>query len=123
MIAVAVIAILAAIAIPAFNEQVRKSRRSEALAEAGRVQLAMERWRADNPSYASNSLNAATYPVLVSSSHYKFEWSGTPTATTYTLVAKPQGAQINDRCGDLTAIPNPDPNTNKSLQWATASCN
>ena len=116
MIVVAVIAILAAIAFPSFNEQVRKGRRSEALAEAGRVQLAMERWRADNPSYASNVLNAATYPAATNSSYYTFALSN-QAATTYTLVATAQGGQAGDRCGTLTATAGTKP------QWATASCN
>ena len=102
MIVVAIVAILAAIAFPSFREQVRASRRADALAEAGRVQLAMERWRADNPSYVSNATNAATYPAAVSSPTYAFALSG-QTASTYTLVGTPRGSQASDRCGTLTA--------------------
>ncbi len=116
MIVVAIVAILAAIAYPSFMEQVRSSRRSDALAESGRIQLAMERWRADNPSYATNVLNAATYPAATSSSYYTFALSG-QTATAYTLVATPAGGQASDRCGTLTATAGSKPT------WATNSCN
>lgn len=117
MIVVAVVAILAAIALPAYNEQVRKSRRSEAIAAVGQVQLAMERWRADNPTYANPS-GAATYPTLPASPFYTYALGGQgPTA--YTITATPAGAQAGDRCGNLTA----SQNLTAKPQWATAACN
>lgn len=118
MIVVAVIAILAAIAFPAFNEQVRKSRRSEAASSMGQIQLALERWRADRPSYANSNPAAANYPNAdaFDSTHYDFSLSG-QSGTTYTLTAAPRGAQSGDRCGNLTSGPTSKP------KWATASCN
>lgn len=116
MIVVAVVAILAAIALPSFLEQTRTARRSDALAEVGRVQMAMERWRADNPSYVTNAGNAASYPTVTSSSHYAIALSG-QSATGYTLTATKQGSQTNDRCGNLTATAATKPT------WSTASCN
>ena len=55
MIAVAVVGILMAIAYPSFMDQVRKSRRADAVAALTAVQQAQERWRANQPSYASNA--------------------------------------------------------------------
>ena len=55
MIAVVVVAILAAIAIPSYLDSVRKSRRSDAYTALTAVQQAQERWRANNPSYATNA--------------------------------------------------------------------
>jgi type IV pilus assembly protein PilE len=52
MIAVVIVAIIAAIAIPAFTDAVRKSRRSDAFAALSTVQQAQERWRSNNASYA-----------------------------------------------------------------------
>ncbi len=122
MIVVAIVAILAAIAYPSFMEQVRASRRSDAMAEVGRMQLAMERWRADNPSYATNAANAATYPAPTGAmTTYTFNLGG-QTATTYTLVATPAGSQLGDRCGTLTARAPTAAGANKPT-WATASCN
>lgn len=54
MIAVAVLTIVVSVAAPLFTEQVRKSRRSEALAALAQVQQAQEKWRATNPAYAPN---------------------------------------------------------------------
>lgn len=117
MIVVAVVAILAAIAVPAYNEQVRKSRRSDAIAAVGQVQLAMERWRADNPTYA-NPTAAATYPALPTSPFYTYALTN-QSATAYTITATPAGGQVGDRCGVLTG----SQNLTTKPQWATAACN
>lgn len=116
MIVVAVVAILAAIAFPSFREQVRKSRRSEAMAEVGRLQLAMERWRAERPTYA-NSPASATYPAPVSNTYYTIAIAPGASATSYTVTATPAGSQEGDRCGVLTLTATTKPT------WATASCN
>lgn len=115
MVVVAVIAILAAIAVPSFREQVRKSRRADAVAAAGQMQLRMERWRAEHPSYANTNPVSASYPT-VSSTYYTFALAD-QSATTYTLTATPTGAQSGDRCGKLTVAAAGKPT------WATASCN
>ena len=58
----AVVAILAVIAYPSFLEQVRKSRRSDAVSVLSAVGQSQERWRANNTTYntvltGANSLN------------------------------------------------------------------
>lgn len=58
LLAIVVVAILAAIAVPAYNESVRKSRRSEAYTALAAVQQAQERWRNNNASYTT-ALTAA----------------------------------------------------------------
>lgn len=126
MIVVAIVAILAAIAYPSFMEQVRSSRRSEALATMGSMQLALERWRADNPSFAYAATGSGTHPFAggaVSRDHYSFSLTASD-PTTYTLVASPLAgkAQVGDRCGNLTAQLTAGANVVKPL-WATASCN
>lgn len=120
MIVVAVIAILAAIAIPSYQEYIRKGRRSDAVSAMGRMQLAMERWRADNPSYANTAVPSASYPAVPTSPYYSFALSG-QSATGYTVTATRQGAQANDTCGTLTYTFTGD--LSAKPQWATASCN
>lgn len=53
MIVVAVIGILAAIAIPSYQRYVREARRADAAAGILAIQQALERWRVNNPSYAT----------------------------------------------------------------------
>ena len=117
MIVVAVIAILAAIAFPSFREQVRKSRRADAIAAAGQMQLRLERWRAERPSYANSSPASTSYPTLSSTTYYTFAAVGTANATTYTFTGTPTGPQVGDRCGVLTVVPSGTP------RWAGADCN
>ena len=53
MIVVAIVAILEAIALPSYNDQVRKGRRTEALRVLQEIRMAQERWRADRPTYGT----------------------------------------------------------------------
>lgn len=54
LIAVLVVAILAAIAVPTYNDSVRKSRRSDAIAALTALQQAQERWRGNNSAYTTS---------------------------------------------------------------------
>lgn len=60
MVVVAIVGILAAVAYPSYMNQVRKSRRSDAVAEMSRFQQAQERWRANKTTYASQAEATAT---------------------------------------------------------------
>ena len=53
MVVVAIVAIILSIAIPAYSESVRKSRRASAASELGQLQMAQERWRADHATYGT----------------------------------------------------------------------
>ncbi len=53
MIAVAVVGILAALALPSYFDSVRKGRRSEAVAALAQVQQAQERWRTNKTAYTT----------------------------------------------------------------------
>jgi type IV pilus assembly protein PilE len=99
MIVLAIVGIIAAVAIPSFSEQAAKSRRAEAISAMGTTQLAMERWRSVNPSYANPSALAG-YPAMPALDHYTITLSG-PTATAYTLTATPKNKQLGDRCANL----------------------
>jgi type IV pilus assembly protein PilE len=110
MIVVAVVAILALIALPSYQESIRKGRRSDAMRAVGETQLMLERWRAENPSYAGCA--ACTSSTV----YYTVTPSGL-SATSYILTAAPTGAQSGDRCGNLVATRSTKPT------WATASCN
>lgn len=54
IIAMVVVAILAAIAVPLYQDSVRKSRRAEAFTALTALQQAEERWRGNNPSYSAS---------------------------------------------------------------------
>ena len=99
MIVVAVIAILAAIAIPSYQNQVQKTRRADAqsalLSAAQQLERCFTRF---------NSYQAAGCPTVTGVTDDGFyELSLTTiTATTFTLSAAPRAAQVGDACGTLT---------------------
>ena len=53
MIGVAIIGVIAAVAFPSYQASIRKSRRAEAITALSTVQLAQERWRANNTTYTT----------------------------------------------------------------------
>lgn len=81
MIAVAIIGILAAIALPAYQNYVREARRSDAMAGLLDLQRQQERWRVNNSSYTSGT--GLTFPT---SDHYIFSVPAA-NSTGYTLTA------------------------------------
>jgi type IV pilus assembly protein PilE len=122
MIVVVVISVLAAIAIPNYLEQSRKGRRAEASRAIGEYQLALERWRAENPTYGacpSGVTCSGTRPSLPTSDYYTISESSV-TAAGYTLTATrtPGGKMASDRCGNLSAT-----NLAKPSWSGDADCN
>lgn len=97
MIVVAIVAILATIAYPSFADQMRKSRRAEAMASIQDGQLRLERWRVDHASFAGSGF------AIADTTHYKFEIAAdAATPNKYSIKAIPQAGQAKDSCGTLT---------------------
>jgi type IV pilus assembly protein PilE len=113
MIVVAIIGILAAIAFPAYNQSVRKSRRSDAKAALLDLAQREERYLSTANQYTTSAPllgygGSATVttanPMNITSgsaSYYQLAVSA-PTSTTFTATATPQGAQATDTCGTYT---------------------
>lgn len=104
MIAVVVIGILASVAYPSYMESVRKSKRAEVKAALLEGAQALERHYSANNTYLSGSALAAVFKTTVPASgsqNYTIAVSGTPTATTYTLLATRTGSMANDPCGNF----------------------
>lgn len=119
MVVVIVIAILAAIAIPSYLNQTRKSRRNAAEAAIQQIALLEERYRADNPAYlaASSSANWAKLGGDPSGTYYAYAVtiaSATSTVPeTYRIVATGKSTQLKDTangtsCKNLYYVPNQD---------------
>lgn len=78
LIVLAVIALLASIALPSYQDVVRKSRRVDAMTALWSVHLAQERWRANRSAYASLLSAAPTaspaglgLPATTAGGHYR----------------------------------------------------
>jgi type IV pilus assembly protein PilE len=93
LIAIVVVAILAAVALPSYQDSVRKSRRSEAFAALTAVQQAQERWRSNRASYTTELTAAPAddppglgLPATTSKGYYAISIDAA-SATGYTVTA------------------------------------
>jgi type IV pilus assembly protein PilE len=103
MITVAIVGILAAIAYPSYVKYVQRGNRSEGLAMLADATARMERYYAQNNSYAA--ANPAAIGITNTTSptgKYLLSFSGTPTATTYIVQVVPQLSQATDTCATLS---------------------
>lgn len=101
MIVVAVVSILSAIAYPSYTEYVRRGHRAEARTGLLQAQLWLERAATATGNYPA----AAAFPAAlktVPNGRYDLSYTPSDPISTYTLTAKPKGAQSDDKCGTYT---------------------
>jgi type IV pilus assembly protein PilE len=110
MITVAIVGILASIAIPSYQDSVRKSRRADAKAALLGLANAMERHFTETNSYEgagttgtpANTGAPSIYTIPPQTASFYTVTINAAAATTFTLHAAPTGAQTDPRCGTLT---------------------
>ena len=101
LIVVAIVALLAAIAIPNYRQYVLRGYRTEARNLLLEVAAQQERYRYGNPGYAATSVLLGR-PNPDYTTNQKYEVTMVATATEYTLTATPRINQAADKCGFLT---------------------
>lgn len=106
MIVVAVVAILATIALPSYNDAVRKSRRGQAKADMVDLAQRLERYHSQFNTYVNFPGAAGTFPSPASTSgtaRYNIA-VGNLAVNSFTLTAAPISGtgQEKDRCGSLS---------------------
>ena len=106
MITIAIVALLSAIALPSYNNYVRKAKRMDAKIALLDMASRQERFFSTNNTYTKLATNLG-YTALPAS----VPGSGTATyeikvseasASAYNLLATPQGGQLKDSCGSYT---------------------
>ena len=104
MIVVALIAVLAAVALPSYQDSVRKARRADAKGALTTVAQLMERRNTERNSYAGATLGAGAtdlYAATTENKHYTLALSNLALGT-FTITATPAGKQSLDPCGAYT---------------------
>ncbi|MES2101200.1 MAG: type IV pilin protein [Pseudomonadota bacterium] len=129
MIVVVVVALLAAIALPSFMNSIRKSRRAEAVASISAIEQAQERWRANNTTYAANSVlttaapNGLGQPATTENGRYSLALSGNnETGYVVTATAVTTGSQASDTQGSTSCATLTVTITNGNGVKAPAAC-
>ena len=106
MITVAVVAILAAVAFPSYQDSLRKSRRADGKNALTQAVANMERYYTERNTYATAAMCGGT-PLICPGTcgggtcssterNYTIAFASTPTATTFMIEATPVGSQAVD---------------------------
>jgi type IV pilus assembly protein PilE len=102
MVVVAIVAVLAAVAMPAYFDTVRKSRRADAISQLSAIAQRQENWRSNNPLYTTN---LGSLGINASTTHYSYAVTvaNASSAVAYTATATRTGSQTSDtKCGNLS---------------------
>ncbi len=107
MVVVVIVGILVAIAYPGYQAQIQKTRRAEGKAAlldtAQRLERCFTRYNAYNHASCDIATTVGGAGVPTEQGWYLITASAATTASTFSLVATPQGAQVADTlCGNLT---------------------
>ena len=103
MVTVAIVAILAAVALPAYRSHIRKSHRAEAQAFLMAVAARQQQFLVDTKAY-SNSLTTIGVPTPsnVSASYDLSLTAPASTPPTFTVTATPKQIQSSETCGTMS---------------------
>lgn len=109
MIAVAIVGIIVAIALPNYNSHIRKTRRSDAVASIIQIQQAQERFRSNNAAYTTALTTASPNGLGLTSTskegYYTLSVTSAATSSyTITATAATGSSQASDSgCTALTS--------------------
>jgi type IV pilus assembly protein PilE len=102
LVTIAVISILAAIGYPAYTSYTSKARRTEATGALLDFATRMERYYADNNSYAGATVDNIMGGASTEHGYYTLSVVLSNGNQSYTLSAARAGAQANDDCGTFS---------------------
>ncbi len=105
VVTMAIVAILAAIAIPSYENYLFRARRADGREMLQRVAAAQERFYTNRNQYTNDLITAAGINLGTANSeagHYRITIAVDATNQSYTLTATLLGVQAPDACANLT---------------------
>jgi len=94
LVVIAIIGILAGIAYPSYTSYVIKTKRADGTFGLLEAVQSLERCKSTQFSYANCTLTGQQ--TISPEQHYTIALNPAPTASSFTVVATPQGSQVND---------------------------
>lgn len=95
LVSLALVAVLTAVALPAFQSQQRQARRSDAQSALQQLQLAQARWRGTQSSHAADLTSLGWVSDVSPGGHYRLTIEDA-NSEGYSLIATPIGTQARD---------------------------
>ncbi|HVF35413.1 MAG TPA: type IV pilin protein [Candidatus Saccharimonadia bacterium] len=114
MIVVAVMAIILAIAIPSYNDYIRRARRTEAIGRMQDIAVFQEKFRSENPGYTNDWNRLGGNPDDAgATAGVNYNWTvtvvaanpGANTPASYQVTATAQGGQASDKAQGTSCTP------------------
>jgi len=102
LVTVTLIGILLAIALPFYQEHVRRAHRVDAQKSLVELAQYLERYYTSHGSYRGATLPFQRSPREGGPVLYRLGFAEEPDAASFTLLAEPQGRMVDDSCGSLT---------------------
>ena len=103
MITVAIVGILAAVALPSYNQYIARGKRAEARVALLQAEGWLERYYTENNTYTTAANTNATfnsrYSSVPSTGAANYSITLVVTAASYTITTAPLGSMTNDKCG------------------------
>jgi len=100
LVALVITAIIAAIAIPSYTQNIQKSRRSDGITSLLSMELAEEKYRVNNTQYGD--INAVWAGVTASAQGYYTLSISNLSGTSFTITADAVGAQSADNASGVS---------------------
>jgi len=105
LIAILIIGVLAAVALPAYQDFVEAGRRADARNALMDLQVKQERYRSNNLTYGTLAQLTAAYGTSsTSESGYYTLAIPTNSGSSYSATATPTGTQAGDDCGTFALL-------------------
>ncbi|MDN6855742.1 type IV pilin protein [Pseudomonas sp. CAN2814] len=102
LVAVTLIGVLSAIALPTYREYIRRAQRVDAQKSLVELAQFLERYHTSRGTYLGASLPFDTAPREGGVARYRLGFAEPPQASSYRLQAAPLDTMAEDACGVLT---------------------